>query len=199
MSDKIKTPKNNNMENPIANLFLSLQNTIAALADGSGNKYFKYVDQDLGQLNRQEIRPPVLFPCALIDVDEFSFISETGKVQSGRGTVKLRVGFPPLSSTGSATPVTYQQQALYYYELEQLLYVTLQDRSPILFDNSVNDILKNIFGNYNRVSATTLKNTATLRVRELVFTIAFDDYSAQQASTIHPAAFQITEEIQLPG
>ncbi len=87
------------MTSPAANLFLALRTLIANLADGQGNPYFRYVDQDLGQLEME--RPPVLWPCVLIDIDEMSFRNMTDAAQLGTVKVVLRLGFPPLGSAAS--------------------------------------------------------------------------------------------------
>jgi hypothetical protein len=187
------------MNSPIANLFLSLRNTLSALTDTGGNPYFSHVDQDLGQAARNTNgRPPVSFPAILIDVADVRYTSLSARAQSGTVTVVLRLLFPPLSASAAATPAVYAGKALYFYELEQLVYTTLQDTCPTLLDSSGKDILINIFGSFNRTSAHTQDRRDDLRVRELTFTIALDDYSATPGHAQHPATFTLSEEIDLP-
>jgi hypothetical protein len=188
------------MISPIANLFLSLQYTISNLADGSGNNYFKFVDQELGQLDNQKpgSQPPVLFPCVLIDIDDLHYKSIATNSQMATGKVILRLGFPPYSAGSAATPAEYKQKSLYYYELEQILHLTLQGQPPILLDDSETDILVNIFGKFNRLSAKTEHRKDTLRVREITYEIAYDDYSTEPGKQTLPAALYLTEELELP-
>ena len=131
------------MLNPTANLFLSLRNTLSALADDSGNKYFNFVDQDLGQLDQNpgSGRPSVGYPAALIDLEEITFTSVTENVQSGKCRVRITLVFPPFSSSSSSAPDTYTQKALYYYDLEQIVYQALQGVPPVLYTPKHTDML----------------------------------------------------------
>jgi len=184
------------MLSPLSNLYLALQNTIAALADTGGNPYFRYIDQDLGQFDnpRPDNRPPVLYPCALIDIEEMHYANVADNCQQGKGSITIRLGFPPFSAGSSATPETYKEKALYYYELEQILHLALQGAHPVLLDTTGKNILANIFGAYNRTSATTQRRKDALRVRELTYQIAYDDYSTQPTTQILPAALDLTTE-----
>jgi hypothetical protein len=187
------------MNSPIANLFLSLRNTLSALTDSDGNKYFSYVNQDFGQLARNgNSRPPIAFPGILIDVSDTQYRARSSNAQNGVVTVVLRIVFPPLSTSAAGAPETYAEKALYYYELEQLVYTTLQGSSPAFTDGSGADLLKNLFGSFNRVQVRTQDRKDDLRVRELMFSIALDDYSATPGHTQHPATFALTGEIMLP-
>ena len=156
------------MTSPAANLFLALRTLIANLADGQGNPDFRYVDQDLGQLEME--RPPVLWPCVLIDIDEMSFRNMTDAAQLGTVKVVLRLGFPPYSGTAASTPDAYAQMAIAYYDLEQVLFLALHNQ-PI-------PGLADIFGSPVRTSSATERRRDLLRVRQLTFSIGLDDYSA---------------------
>ena len=174
------------MTSPYANLFLALQSLITGLQDEKQNPYFQYVDQDLGQLERE--RPPVQWPCVLIDIDDFQFQPIADNGQLGTGKVVIRLGFPPLSQTSAATPDEYKQKAIYFYELEQMLYLALQG----WMDTSLQDI----FGSTVRLSSFTERREDALRVRVLTWSVGIDDYSACQPQQTALAAIDINTEFQ---
>ena len=185
------------MISPIANLFLYLRNSLSALADAHGNKYFSFIDQDLGQLDQSSAsrRPAVALPAALIDISGITYSSKAEKVQSGECTVRISLVYAPLSATSSLSPDEYTQKALYCYELEQLVSQSVHGATPSYSDGSGPDLLQNTFGKFNRIASETLNRKNGLRVRELTFKIAFDDYSLQSGTALHPASFSLTEEM----
>ncbi len=185
------------MNSPIANLFLSLQTQIAALADGASNTYFKFVEQDLGQLEDHsgDNRPPVMWPCALIDIDGLDTKDLGQNAQEGVLSVCIRVGFPPFSASSAATPLEYRQKAIYFYDLEQLLHKALQGANP--GDISGYTALQDVFGPYTRISARTERRNDKIRVRELRYTIGIDDYSTQTQNVHVPAALNLNANLNL--
>jgi hypothetical protein len=182
------------MNSPTANLFLSLQAKIAALADGDNKKYFSYIDQDLGQLEYQPQanRPPVSWPCILIDVDDEEFTDLASNVQSGTGRVIIRLGFPPFSPSTANTPQQFKEKAIYFYDLEQVLYEAIHGWNP--GDQAGYESLSDIFGHFMRRRAVTEKREDFLRVRQITYEIGFQDYTAKPAQQFAPAAISITSE-----
>lgn len=176
------------MTSPYANLFLAIQSLISNLQDDQQNTYFKYIDQDLGQLEHE--RPPVQWPCVLIDMDDFQFKPLSNNAQLGTGKITTRIGFPPFSPTSAATPDEYKQKAIYFYELEQILYLALQ--------GWMDTTLQDIFGSMTRTSAFTERRTDLLRVRVLTWSVGIDDYSATQPQATPPAALNLTTELNFP-
>lgn len=86
----------------------------------------KWVDQDMGQLEDYEERPPVAFPCVLVDFTDTDFDQDGNSVQTGRQIIQFKLGFNAYTGTAAAVPVKQIQQALYFYELEKLLYQVFQ-------------------------------------------------------------------------
>ena len=166
------------MNAPFANIFLSLQEHIQASVAA-----IKYIDQDLGQL-KSGTRPPIAWPCVLIDFEDFNFENLGENVQTARGIITLRLGFAPHSGSSQATPSPYQQQAIGYYDLEWSLHKALQGWPP-----------GDDYGHLSRISATTQKRTDAYRVRELRYSIAFEDYSAKYQRQFAPATLVITDQI----
>ena len=169
------------MKSPFSDLFLAIQGRITA-----NIRDIAYTDQDLGQLAAKG-RPPVSWPCALIDFEDFRFEELAENVQTASGIVVIRMGFAPHSNTSSISPKDYREMALGYYELEVQLHSALQGWSP---DG-------NYFGHMQRISAATQRRTDTYRVRELRYSIAFEDYSTKWGQQKAPATLVITETIAL--
>jgi len=168
------------MNSPFANIFLALQQQIATQVPA-----ITYIDQDLGQL-KATTRPAVSWPCVLVDFEDFNFDNLGTNVQTAKGTVVLRLGFAPNSNSAQVTPSTYLQQAIGYYDLEWSLHKTMQGWSP-----------GDDYGSLIRMSATTQKRTDSYRVRELRYSIAFEDYSTKPVQQFASPTVIINEDIVL--
>lgn len=163
------------MNSPFAQLFLALQahikNNVTSIS---------YLAQDTGQLSVKG-RPPVTFPCVLIDFDKFTFSNVGEGVQTACGEVVLKLGFAPLSPTAHSTPDEFKDLALGYYDLEWALHKALHCWSA-------NDS----FGCMIRSSADTQTRTDGYRVREMRYSVTFDDYSTRPNQIYAPATLQVT-------
>ena len=128
----------------------------------------KWIDQDLGQLEHYDIRPAVAWPCVLIDFGNTSYDEMPGNVQWGNASFTLRLGFPSFSPSQAGAPVSVKEQALQYYELEQLLYQAIQGYDA---DRLIQPA--------TRITAGTERREGdNFRVRVLVFNTTFMDDSA---------------------
>ena len=168
------------MNSPFANIFLALRQYIQDEVSG-----ITYIDQDLGQL-KPATRPPVSWPCLLIDFEDFSFGNMGDNVQTAKGTVLFTLGFAPHSNTGTATPTQYVQQALGYYDLEWSLHLALQGWSP-----------GDDYGQLIRTGAITRQRPDSYRVRELRYSLAFEDYSTKPQQQYAPTTLVVDDQIQL--
>jgi len=168
------------MNSPFANIFLAIQQQIK-----TGVTTITYIDQDLGQL-KSNARPPVSWPCVLIDFEDFNFDNMGENVQTAKGTVVLKLGFAPYSNSAQVTPSTYLQSAIGYYDIEWALHKVMQGWSP-----------GDDYGYLIRTSATTQKRTDNYRVRELRYSIAFEDYSTQTIQEYAAATLVATDQILL--
>ena len=168
------------MNSPFANIFLSLQAHIQSSVTA-----ITYIDQDLGQL-KTSTRPPVSWPCLLIDFEDFDFENLSENVQIAKGTVTLRLGFATYSNSSQATPTAYLQQSISYYDIEWALHKAIQGWAP-----------GDCFGSLIRTSATTQKRTDNYRVRELRYSIAFEDYSTKPIQQYAVPALIVTDQIML--
>jgi hypothetical protein len=136
----------------------------------------RWIDHDLGQLEVYDIKPPVTFPCVLIDFNQTSYEQMQLNRQLGNITFTLRIGFETFSTTANTAPADVIDKGLQFYELEQLLYEAVQD-----YD----------FGGLMQES--TRVNTATerrdgdsypMRVRVMTFTSMTEDASAMEKRTV---------------
>lgn len=168
------------MNSPFAKIFMSVQQRISSELPA-----IKYIDQELGQL-KAGTRPPVSWPCVLIDFEDFDFENLSENVQTSKGTIVVRLGFQPYSNSSQITPAPVIEQAISYYDLEWEMHKVLQGWAP---DND--------FGSLCRVSVTTQKRSDNYRVRELRYSIAFEDYSAKYVQQYAPATLVVTHELSI--
>jgi hypothetical protein len=163
------------MNAPFANIFLAIQ---ARIAENMHD--IRHIAHDLGQLSVKG-RPPVSWPCVLIDFEDFSFSNLGEHIQSAMGTVVVRLGFAPHSGTGKDTPEAYKEKALTYYDLEWELHKLLHGWSPD----------EQTAGAMIRTGTATQRRTDSYRVRELRYAIAFEDYSTKTEIQYAPATLVV--------
>lgn len=150
------------MNSPFANIYLAL---IAQLQTNVPE--LQWIDHDLGQLEAYDgDRPPVAWPCLLIDFNETSF-EQRQRHQDAEMLITLRLAHDQYQQTHAEVPEYVQQQALQYYEVEYKVHQALQAQGLSLL---VNPLI--------RVSATTEKReNDNFRVRRLVYKATFVDAS----------------------
>lgn len=130
----------------------------------------KYVGQDWGQLSFYNERPPVKFPCALIDFDGGSFSNEGRNVQEG--ILQFTVTLADWSQRVSRpAPNDMQNRELAIYDLMEDVYKALQgwtggtDYSPFV-----------------RVAVGKQVSPEGYRVRTITFTVNRKDSSAKRVA-----------------
>ena len=77
----------------------------------------KWVDYDCGQLDHFQLRPPVLFPCALIDTEVPECTDMAGDFQKCKCTVTIRVAFEQPGQTNSKVPQSVKDKALSIFDI----------------------------------------------------------------------------------
>lgn len=164
------------MNAPFGRLFLAMQERIAGKVTE-----IAYVDQDMGQLNGKG-RPPVSWPCVLIEMEDFSYEDMGDLVQTAKGTVVVKLGFAPQGPTAANSPGSYKEAALGYYELEWQLNKALHGWSP---DDAQ-------FGTFTRTGVATQRRADGYRVREMRYAITIEDRSLQPGTMYVPAAMKVT-------
>lgn len=123
------------------------------------------IEQDLGQLENYETRPPVSFPCLLIDMGQFNFDDMGGRNQQhADGQIVLRLADLAWSNSNSLTPAKIRAQALRFYEIEQKLHVALHGWRNTGFSKLL-----------RRSSVPEQRNDTNIRVRIITYATSFED------------------------
>lgn len=143
---------------------LLYQELVKRLVDQVGE--IKYIDQDLGQLEVNE-RPPVRFPCVLIDLSDATFDDVGENYQLATVSISLRLGFAPFTSANSIQKDSFSDKALQFYDIEAKIHKALHGHT---LENPDAD-----FRELTRVSASTEQREPEIRVRQLVYNIEFED------------------------
>jgi hypothetical protein len=125
----------------------------------------RFIDQDVGQLDFYNDRPPVAFPCVLIDINSGSFSNMGQGAQIYEGSLILRLAVPMWSSGSNLTPLDARKLAVQLYEIEQQIHEALHTWSTTEW------------GIMTRLSATTERRDDPIRVRQLVYGLEFEDNS----------------------
>jgi hypothetical protein len=188
-------------------LFLALQARIDTIVDSDNNKIFRTVDHDLGYLD--EDIPPVNCPAVLIDMNSFKFSDMASNCQIAEGTVVFKIIFMPYSSTNTKTPLQWKEKGLNYYEIEEQLHQALQGWAPVYnvlvtpadpnaippTEDVYKDVLADVFGAFDRVNARTSNKRKDLRIREITYSIEFEDYGTKPDVIYIPVTPVITDHI----
>lgn len=148
---------------PFKTLFLALQERILQEVEE-----IRYIDQDLGQLNEE--RPSLSFPAVLIDFSNFNYEDLAEQKQTAEGIVVLKLVFDVYSNSNSLSPEVVKEKALAFYDIEWKLFKSLQAWKPK--DTAWS------YGYMLRTSVVTEGHYPGLRVRNLQFSITFEDDNA---------------------
>lgn len=159
-------------------LLIKLQERlVAAIPDSVGTPGIRYVEQDLGQLDFYATRPAISFPAVLVDYTVTTYEQKQMKTQWAQlSGIQLRLAFDPLSNTSSLTPLQVREKGLQYFEIEQKIYLTLQDWTA---DGLLMLPMK-------RISAATEERQDPFRVRRIGFKSTYEDRTLQEGSIIVP-------------
>ena len=195
------------MISPFAILYIAIQQRIKEKVPA-----IRWIDQNLAQLESSE-RPPVSWPCVLIDFDDWNFENMSELAQTASGNVIIRLGFAPFSGTNNLTPTAYKLKALEYYEIECQLYKALHGWTPTLTEETLSDFGNDVgndlggmqkllndaqgwnFGSMIRSAAVTEKREDLFRIRVMPFSLAFEDYSAMRVTETTPAELELIAQI----
>lgn len=176
-----------------AQLYLAILQRLTAAVTS-----LKWIDQDFGQLETYNpddpnSRPPVIFPCALIDIGEAQADDLGQAVQMVTLMVDVRLGFTPYSPTASGTPSYVIEQALDMYNIEQEVYEALHTWAPqlTLADDTVLDIGQPL----SRRTFGTERREDNLKVRVIRFTTSLNDDTASHPGTIVEIPLQLLPTI----
>ncbi len=141
----------------------------------------KWVDFDFGQLDAYEMRPPVLFPCALIDI-ELPDIEDEGKdKQICSCSVTLRLAFEQPGQTNSKTPKPIMDKAMTVFAGLRKVFL------------AVHGLQGPDFGKLKRRSLLTEKREDPLKVFKMRFECNLTDHIVIEKPHIKLAPVVIVE------
>jgi hypothetical protein len=150
------------MNSPFATVYLAL---IARLQ--AELPELNWIDHDFGQLDDySDGRPPVAFPCVLIDFQNFTFENMGDLAQRAEGDVIFKLAFAQHGQTHGASPEAWRTLALEYYDIEWRLHKALHGWSP-----------GEPFGYLTRTQATKENRPLGVRLRTIPYRLGFEDYS----------------------
>lgn len=135
------------------------------------------VEQDWGQIVDYNTIPSIQWPCLLIDFTPSDYTNESQYVQMSDVTVQLRLAYPPVTP-----PDSVSEKALELYELEAKLFKALQGWQPT--DENGNAIGEPLMRLQASTEVPIDDDVRGIRVRNILFTTAFEDDSAQPVNTI---------------
>lgn len=123
----------------------------------------KWIDMDDGQLEFFESRPPVAFPCALVEVEYPVCEDETDTMQMVTAIITIRLAFEPVGQTNANTPTLIQTKGLSRYDTVNACFSALQGWS----DDEVSG--------FSRKSQTVEKRDDNLKVIRQVWETTFEE------------------------
>lgn len=97
----------------------------------------RYIDWDEGQLNIVGERPPVVFPCCLIDLQYPSCKDLDGINQLVSTNIILKIGFQPYGETNTNAPANVRDRALTVFDVIEKIHEALQGET---LDDTVSEI-----------------------------------------------------------
>ena len=127
----------------------------------------RWIDFDTGQLNIASERPPVDWPCCLIDISYPSCrdLAVEDNMQLVNADITLRVAFVPAGETHHRAPADVRKQALKMFDIVEKLHSALQGET---FKDTVSGLSR------SRAKKQTRNNKVV--VFNITYTTTFQEY-----------------------
>ncbi len=142
------------LQSPFGKLYTSIMERITEAMPA-----IKFISQDLGQLDFYDDKPPVTWPCVLIDITEASFEEYLNDLQTVNANVTIRLAHTTYSDISNLSNTQVRELGLKHYELEHELCSYLHNWQP------PHDEL----GVLTRIATATEKRDDNIRVRMITF------------------------------
>lgn len=155
------------VQSPNAQTFLAIQTRLKEKVEA-----LKWIDQNFNQLDGYELKPPVLFPCGLIDITGLVFEDMPGGAQKANGRVAITIGTTPFNNSNAATPVSLIEKAIEYYEIEHAVHKALHNWIPVA---GMEKLMRRTMDKQEREDA--------IRERQIVFEFGYTDTGAVPVKT----------------
>ncbi|WP_295990517.1 hypothetical protein [uncultured Alistipes sp.] len=139
-------------------LFIALQDRLKEQVPA-----LRWVDAEMGQLNVVP-RPPVAFPCCLVDMRYLQCRSLTAGAQRVAAQFTLRVAFQGCGSSCSEAPTSVRERALEHMDTLEEIHRALQWWS---FGRRINPL--------QRVSVVPERRSDNLKVYTMVYDTEFQE------------------------
>jgi hypothetical protein len=154
---------------PKGNLFAKVQDRLKAKVSE-----LRFIDFDLGQLENYAdgYKPPVAWPCALIDCDGFTYSDTSANLQEGEGFLQIRLGIQQWSATNNLVGETIREAGLQFWNLEQKVHEALHGWKAEGFTNLL------------RRTAQLEKRNDNIRVLVIRYHVSISDQTTRKATTI---------------
>ena len=152
-------------------LFNSIQKRIA-----DGMAELTFVDEDYGQLQPQEDVDPVIYPCALIDIQQISWSDTLKNQQLGQANVKIRLAIDCYddSRSGSGT----ENKAYDRLMMSKKLHKLIQSFNGHIIDDGNGNKLDVHFSPLMRTSSTFFSLPGGIKVYETIYSCGITDRDA---------------------
>lgn len=124
----------------------------------------RWIDADEGQLNASNQRPPVAFPCVLIDMTYPQTEAMNATAEKIRVQFSLRIAFEGYGQTSSAAPGSVRERALERLDILEKIHRTLQWWNC---DRQINPL--------RRQRVTTERRQDGLKIYNMTYESAFID------------------------
>lgn len=157
------------LTSPNGKLFVAIQDRLVSKVAA-----LKWVDQNFNQLEI-EPRPPVNFPCGLIDLVNFTFEDLSNGSQRASGRVIITIATAPYSNSNMVTPTPQKEKALEYYEIEYAVHIALHGWVPLQGMTAL-----------SRRAMDKIEGEILLRERMIVFDCGYTDTGAVPQTTKIP-------------
>ena len=122
-----------------------------------------WIDEDTGQLESEE-RPPVAFPCCLIDIQYPECATGIAGSQRIRAQIQVRLAFNCCASTNSRVPEAIREKALSRLDIVESVHNALQWWA---MNREINPL--------KRLNASTERRMDGLKVYVMTYDTQFSD------------------------
>lgn len=125
----------------------------------------RWIDEDEGQLNTQPgIRPPVDFPCCLIDIQYPDCRDTSETEQLINATITLKLAFQPTGTTSNKVPEPIRSKALQRFDIVDSVQQCLQGWTA-----------EEILSPMSRKSARGTTTADKVKVYTIIYTTTFTE------------------------
>ena len=130
----------------------------------------RWIDQDFGQFELE--KPPVDFPCALIDIPDIQYSDSSNLEQIGDTTLTVRLGFRVYNRSNSKAPDMIKEKGRAHFAIIKKVYKVLHGHE----DDEAN---------YNTITRATMLRGKSIDPR--VYTLGFKTalFETNEQATTH--------------